>query len=645
MLPEEVANRSFRSALRGVSESDVRSFLRRVADELTRMRADEQALRDRIAELEARSNAPVQLSEQQLLDALGEETAKVLRSAQDAADEIRTKAEERAALVRREAQDDARRLREDADQAMSTRIADAEAEVVSIRDAADAKATAMVADAETRAETIRSDAERDADLIRERAARAAEAHLEDARTSGRELVGEARAVRERIVTDLVTRRTLLQEQIEELRKGRESLLGAYKVVKATLDQATQALLEVETRAAAELVTESADSALAGLSGLPDGPDKPVFYDQDAAIAAEDALDLALAEVAAALPTPAEVETVIELAVEEATIDVEVPSAPSEDAPSVEADAAASTAEASEAGEVDALFAKLRAARSDAVDEARAVLDSDDVSTLSSGAEMQANSEGEAVAADAAVGATEMVEVETVAVTTPRIGDANAELDDAVRLTQRNAIDSAAPTVSRKIKRVLQDEQNELLDALRTAKRTPASATVLPDRAARVVAWSAAIASGIATAYAAGWESAGTAAVVPDHAPASLVEEAVDAVLSPWRERLADAIDAAGDDDVVTRVGARFREFRAQQLESTARELLALAYARGVYDAAPEDAVLRWIPIEVGQCPDCDDNALEAVRKGTPFPTGQVFPPAHPGCRCALATTLVGVALR
>ena len=126
ILPEEVANRSFKSALRGVSESDVRTFLRRVADEIARMRTDEQALRQRIAELEERSRMPAQLSEQQLLDALGEETAKVLRSAQDAADEIRSKAEERAALVRREAQDDAKRAREDADLVAAARLAELE---------------------------------------------------------------------------------------------------------------------------------------------------------------------------------------------------------------------------------------------------------------------------------------------------------------------------------------------------------------------------------------------------------------------------------------------------------------------------------------------------------------------------------------
>jgi hypothetical protein len=56
----------------------------------------------------------------------------------------------------------------------------------------------------------------------------------------------------------------------------------------------------------------------------------------------------------------------------------------------------------------------------------------------------------------------------------------------------------------------------------------------------------------------------------------------------------------------------------------------------VYDGAAAGTVLHWIPIAVGRCADCDDNALEPTVKGAAFPTGQVHPPAHPGCRCLLA---------
>jgi len=64
----------------------------------------------------------------------------------------------------------------------------------------------------------------------------------------------------------------------------------------------------------------------------------------------------------------------------------------------------------------------------------------------------------------------------------------------------------------------------------------------------------------------------------------------------------------------------------------------VAYARGAYDATPSGSTLRWVPAEVGRCPDADDNALEPTVKVQSFPTGQPYPPAHPGCRCLVVPT-------
>ena len=63
--------------------------------------------------------------------------------------------------------------------------------------------------------------------------------------------------------------------------------------------------------------------------------------------------------------------------------------------------------------------------------------------------------------------------------------------------------------------------------------------------------------------------------------------------------------------------------------------MVVAFARGVAEAAPDGTAFRWLVDDGDQaCPDCDDNALEgSVVKGTAFPTGDLCPPAHPGCRC------------
>ena len=63
LLPEEVANRAFGSSFRGYSETEVRSYLRRVAEELTSVREREQELLDTLDDLEEQLRAPKPLDE------------------------------------------------------------------------------------------------------------------------------------------------------------------------------------------------------------------------------------------------------------------------------------------------------------------------------------------------------------------------------------------------------------------------------------------------------------------------------------------------------------------------------------------------------------------------------------------------------
>ena len=100
LAPEDIATRSFSSSFRGLSESEVRSFLKRVADEMTSAANRERELRDSLVAAEKRADHREPLDESELLEALGEETAKLLRSAREAARDIRAKAEDHALRVR-----------------------------------------------------------------------------------------------------------------------------------------------------------------------------------------------------------------------------------------------------------------------------------------------------------------------------------------------------------------------------------------------------------------------------------------------------------------------------------------------------------------------------------------------------------------
>jgi hypothetical protein len=98
-------------------------------------------------------------------------------------------------------------------------------------------------------------------------------------------------------------------------------------------------------------------------------------------------------------------------------------------------------------------------------------------------------------------------------------------------------------------------------------------------------------------------------------------------------------ESAGDEQLVLieALGAVYRECKTQRIETLAGDHVAAAFSRGAYVGTPEGRKSRWLVEDLeGPCADCDDNVLAGgVVKGEEYPTGQVHPPAHPGCRCVL----------
>jgi hypothetical protein len=111
------------------------------------------------------------------------------------------------------------------------------------------------------------------------------------------------------------------------------------------------------------------------------------------------------------------------------------------------------------------------------------------------------------------------------------------------------------------------------------------------------------------------------------------------VVGPFRRRLAELLASVGGDrgpDTMDRFNSVYREWRAR-IEREVGDALTEAVSIGFTSVVEGGAPVRWVVEDVdGPCPDCDDNALAGpTALGTPFPTGQVAPPAHPGCRCVL----------
>ena len=236
---------------------------------------------------------------------------------------------------------------------------------------------------------------------------------------------------------------------------------------------------------------------------------------------------------------------------------------------------------------------------------------------------------------------------------PDVASTTESAPDPDDATRRQRDEMLAPLTSgllRGAKRLLQDEHNELLDAVRRVRGRVDAARLLPDPENQHAAWSAVLAPTIDEAYTVGRAMTGRRRR-PTSAPKRLVAELAAGLISPLRERLMTTMDAVVADGpyestselhaaLGPAISARYREWRARDLDGLLGDLLAAAYARGAFDATPSGALLRWVPAEVGQCPDADDNALEPTVKGQPFPTGQPYPPAHPGCRCLIVPSEV-----
>jgi DivIVA domain-containing protein len=279
-----------------------------------------------------------------------------------------------------------------------------------------------------------------------------------------------------------------------------------------------------------------------------------------------------------------------------------------------------------AGSVDDLFARIRADREQEVAKAREVLDqpaADDAGTGDG-----EPSEAEATPTDEAAEATEAV------------ADSPVTDGDEALLQQRDrVVEDIEHRLARRLKRALQDEQNDVLDRFRSAKGKPAVDVVLPAADQHPERYRAVAAELLYEAA-----RAGTAFVDDLHAEVSvddLAESLAGDLAAPLRRRLERGFEEGADEDaplLVERIGAAYRENKGKRIEQLAADHVIAAFSRGTFVATPEGSPLRWIVDDVGgPCPDCDDNALAGpTPRGEEYPTGRLHPPAHAGCRCLLA---------
>jgi DivIVA domain-containing protein len=565
--PASIADAAFGTGRRGFDQGEVRDFLRMVAAELGRLQERERFLERELRTAQSNPDlASVQLDELALTRLLGEETARVLTTARESAAEIRQKAEQSAAQLLSEASDEAARMREEAEIEASRR---------------------------------RSDAASDA-----------EAELSMAKQQGREMVNEARAYRERVLSELARRRELAREQIEQLLHGRDRLMQSFEHAR---------LVAVEVVAELQPLGEPDEYVnLSPTTGpvpvmVPNTP-RPVETSVETAqpveevLAEETLVEETLVEELPSEDGPAEPEPSEILAGDDSTVE----ETPIEETPIEEPSVAARD------DVVVDLFARLRA---DAT-----LTDADADSEVDADGEVDADQQG---CVDSS-------------------GDVPGDDDvaEATPFDQRDA--DLTPLIvasAKKLKRVLADEQNEVLDRLRQRDAVRTLSDLLPPSAEHLGRYRGAIVDDLLAAA-----GAGASLVTPERvatiakADVNKAVGAGESVLDEWlivplRERLERCvIDGNGDNTAITkRIRAVYREWKTQHIDEQLDDVIRASYGHGAFTALEPGAAVVWTvdPSQVA-CADCDDNTLGgAVAVGDAFPTGHRFPPAHPGCRCLL----------
>jgi DivIVA domain-containing protein len=607
--PAAVSAASFNVSRRGFDQTEVRDFLRMVSAEMARLQERERFLESELKAMQTRGmSAPGMLDEEVVTALLGEEAARVLGTAREASSQIRLRAEEAATRLVKEASSDATRLRE-------------EAELEAVR-------------------------------RREDAAADAEAEIELAKQQGRDMVNEAREYREKVLTELARRRELAREQIEQLIHNRDRLLNAFERARLATDDVMTGLVSVDhdlpreyinlaptTGPVPTIVLERVVEAFAEAEAEAEEPEVIELFDHTK-----------LEEIEPEATQEVAVEVIEEVApVEEVLVEMEVVEATVEETPAVEVIETTAVVEDEKSNVVN-LFSKDRprpetsggvnpehpsvdktvAPKSDANAQAVENLFARLREATVDKAASNAVSGGKVVEPRKSTKKAEVVEETATAVVPVQ------PMHDAGAFAKRDEV--LAPVVvamSRKLKRVLADEENEVLEYLRGKKNALTVDAMVGEQEVHAKRYGDAISEDIMAAA----KGAAKSAKVTDVIPTVDVLIGVQLV-KPLRDRLAKAIEQNGTDRVAMAKALRgvYRQWKSQHIDEQVDDIACLSYSRGFFAGVKPGTQVCWMVDPNGpECPDAEDNSLAgSIALGKEFPTGNLHPLAHAGCRCLLA---------
>ena len=666
--PSDVAGRSFASARRGFDPGEVRNFLELVSQELEDSHQREVELQEALADAEHRANNPT-IDEATLITALGNETAKVLRTAHEVAAEIISKAEVDAQRMRQEATNRSDQIREQAEKYAEESRAQADLESAALLDKANEDALARVENARLEGESM----------------------ISQSKAECMAMVKEAQEMKERVLTDLSRKRSILMDQVAKLKDTRDATAQAvwrarHEIEKMSAEmlpdnddsyehvgeestevhpQTTEhnghlgvSLKDVEsedTEPGRGTILDGADHIVAG-AGSPEGS----YKNGDGMATSSGG-----GQMATGLDDEDEDEMISELG---------------------------QVVEGSRTQLVDEIFARLRAARPVVEVEPASVVIGNDSSVSVQAAKEVTSEPGMGTAVEPRSGKEAEPEAESDAVVEP-----------GLLLAYDDTVNDLSAGLAKRTKKILQDYQNELLERIRRKKgwddsMLPTAGRYIDELEAAALTFARhAAKQGAASVYDVyevdvigslsssnntnGAKDAGhdeipedalsdnriisdddlsLAATTGEDRHGEQIDDAkIDELLAASAELndlasstaktvmeglggqiMESSIDMASADVdfLLDHVGAAYREWKGARIDGIAGDQIRSAYSIGQLLAGDDLGLsFRWISRNQPKgCPDCDDNALsDPVRSGEKFPTGHLHPPAHSGCCCLL----------
>jgi DivIVA domain-containing protein len=610
--PAAVGSAQFNVTRRGYDQGEVRDFLRMVSAELARLQEREKFLESEMRAMQTRGlSDPGVLDEATVTTLLGEETARVLSVAREAAQQMRDRAAETAERMVREAASEVARMREEAEIEASRR---------------------------------RSDASSDS-----------ESEIELAKQQGREMVNEARAYREKLLAELATRRELARQQIEELIRHRDRLKEAFERASLAASGAVGDLTDFDAAAeefqqAVPVVIET--SPISVIKPQEVEPSNVLPFDREKfeddveqqvqPVSEESKPEIAVDEIVET-PEVINVDSVVEIktvdSIETSQSPDEEPDNghrakivqmfgrtsrrlhPSTDKPEVEIQETSAPEKIEESKEpeptakktsVDDLFARLR----------------------ESGAQSVASS----VKNSTAPTKKEKPSETKVKAPTP--------IEPDLKMFERRdtALVAVDEVVAKKLKRVLADEENAMLNYLQSKKAQVALEKVLPSVENQLQNYVEATSKELVEAAMSGAQSLSKSLKADLRKKVSntsvmqvMSKKLADDIVYPLRERIQKCVErSAGDaSEMSSLIRTVYREWKMQQIDKLVGDISRLAYSRGAYLVLETGTKVCWMVDPNGPpCSDAEDNSLAGqVACGEKFPTGHEHPVIHSGCKC------------